>query len=101
MSLNDQSGDLRPITRERIVEAARQLVFRQGYTATGISQILKAAEAKSGSLYHVLATMEGAVMLARAYRSFDPFDQAVHQLRDYIDRLIADGSEWSANSGTP
>ncbi|MGH9241100.1 MAG: TetR family transcriptional regulator C-terminal domain-containing protein, partial [Vicinamibacterales bacterium] len=45
---------------------------------------------------HVLATMEGAVMLARTYRSFEPFDQAVHQLRDYVDRLIADGSEWSA-----
>ena len=43
----------------------------------------------------VLATMEGAVMLARAYRSFEPFDQAVHHLRDYFDRLVADGSEWS------
>jgi AcrR family transcriptional regulator len=50
---------------------------------------------------HVLATMEGAVMLARTYRSFEPFDQAVHQLRDYFDRLIADGSEWSANPRTP
>jgi len=45
---------------------------------------------------HVLATMEGAVMLARAYRSFEPFDQAVHQLRDYFDRLVEEGSEWSA-----
>jgi len=44
---------------------------------------------------HVLATMEGAVMLARTYRSFDPFDQAVHQLRDYFDRLVQDGSDWS------
>lgn len=46
---------------------------------------------------HVLATMEGAVMLARAYRSFEPFDQAVHQLRDYFDRLVQDGSGWSAS----
>jgi AcrR family transcriptional regulator len=44
---------------------------------------------------HVLATMEGAVMLARTYRSFEPFDQAVHQLRDYFDRLVEDGSDWS------
>jgi TetR/AcrR family transcriptional repressor of nem operon len=209
--LNDQSSDFRPITRDRIVEAARQLFFRQGYTATGVSQILKVAEARSGSLYHffpskedllvavlekyremlepcvlqpayeratdpierlfavldgyrrllaetgfalgcpignlalevsnshpaarrliienfdawsvaihaliaeaagrlpadiepaalarhVLATMEGAVMLARAYQSFEPFDHAVHQLRDYFERLIADGSEWSGRS---
>lgn len=45
---------------------------------------------------HVLATMEGAVMLARTYHSFEPFDQAVHQLRDYFERLLADGSEWTA-----
>lgn len=54
---------------------------------------------------HVLATMEGAVMLARAYRSFEPFDQAVHQLRDYFDRLVQDGSDWSGTrrvqSGVP
>jgi AcrR family transcriptional regulator len=46
---------------------------------------------------HVLATMEGAVMLARAYRSFAPFDQAMHHLRDYFDRLVQAGSEWSAH----
>ena len=202
--LNDQSRPTKPATRERIVEAARDLFFRQGYTATGVAQVLKAAGANSGSLYyffpskedllvavlekyrsmleprvlkpafrkkdpierlfailhgyrllleatgfelgcpignlaleisnsqpqarrliienfnawcdairrliedaadrfpadieaaalatHVLATMEGSVMLARAYRSFEPFDQAVKQLRDYIERLIADRS---------
>jgi TetR/AcrR family transcriptional repressor of nem operon len=49
---------------------------------------------------HVLATMEGAVMLARAYRSFEPFDQAVHHLRDYFDRLVQDGTEWSGAKRT-
>src|SRR5207237_7644993 len=46
--------------------------------------------------HQVLATMEGAVMLARAYRDFQPFDDAVHQLRDYFERLVADGTDWSA-----
>ena len=41
----------------------------------------------AGLATHVLATMEGSVMLARAYRSFEPFDQAIYQLRDYIGRL--------------
>jgi len=204
--LNDQSKETKPATRERIVEAARELFFKQGYTATGVAQVLKAAGANSGSLYyffpskedllvavlekyqsmleprvlkpafarkrdpierlfavlhgyrllleatgfelgcpignlaleisnsqpqarrliienfnawcdairrliedaadrfpadveaaalatHVLATMEGSVMLARAYRSLEPFDQAVKQLRDYIERLIADRSQ--------
>jgi hypothetical protein len=47
---------------------------------------------------HVLATMEGPVMLARAYHSFEPFDQAVHQLRDYLERLLRDGSDWNARN---
>jgi TetR/AcrR family transcriptional regulator, transcriptional repressor for nem operon len=198
--LNDQSRET-TATRERIVEAARELFFKQGYAATGIAQILKEAGANSGSLYHffpskddllvavlekyqgmlepqvlkpaftrtsdpikrlfavlegyrllleathfelgcpignlalevsnnqpearrliienfrawcdairqlieeaadrfpsdiepsalathVLATMEGSVMLARAYRSFEPFDQAISQLEDYIQRLM-------------
>jgi AcrR family transcriptional regulator len=200
--LNDQQTG-QPATRARIVEAARQLFFEQGYHATGMAQILKTAGARSGSLYHffpskeellvavlerykellhpavlhpayarttdpiervfavldgyrrlleatdfelgcpignvaiensnthpavrrlvtenfeawaaavaqsiseagsrlprdidpvrlgrhVLAVMEGAVMLARAYRSFEPFDDAVRQLRDYFGRLSAD-----------
>jgi len=215
--LNDQpteiSAETSNDTRDRIVEAARQLFFQQGYSATGIAQILKHSQARSGSLYHffpskedllaavlqryramleprvlapafdrvtdpiervfavldgyrrlldatgfqlgcpignmalevsnthpkirplvvdnfeawrtairaliedasgrlppdldsaslathVLATMEGAVMLTRAYRSFDPFDQAVGQLRDYFDRLVRAGSEWPVRAGT-
>jgi AcrR family transcriptional regulator len=43
----------------------------------------------------VLTTMEGAVMLARTYHSIEPYDTAVTQLRDYFERLLADGSEWS------
>jgi TetR/AcrR family transcriptional repressor of nem operon len=205
--LNDQSTEFPPDTRDRIVEAARRLFFQQGYGATGIAQILKESQARSGSLYHffpskedllaavlekyksmlqpqvlgpafdrvsdpvervfavldgyrrllaatefnlgcpignlalevsnshprirggivdnfdawrdairrlieeasgrlppevdatglathVLATMEGAVMLTRSYRSFEPFDQAVAHLRDYFERLVRAGSEW-------
>lgn len=39
---------------------------------------------------HVLTVMEGAVMQARAQRSIEPFDGSVAQLRDYVDRLLAD-----------
>ena len=31
-------------------------------------------------------------MLARSYRNLEPFDTAVAQLRDYVERLISDGS---------
>lgn len=40
----------------------------------------------------VLTTMEGAVMLARAYRNFEAYDAACVHLRDYIERLLAEGT---------
>ena len=196
-------------TKNRLVEAARELFLKQGYGATGVAQILKAAEAKSGSLYYffptkedlllavletykellwpiviqpvfdriddpiervfgildgyrqmlrhtecsqgcpignlavelsdshplarqliaenftqwrnaikqcfdeaigrlpeqvdtgqlalfVLTTLEGAVMLARSYRCLDVYDQAIAQLRGYVERLLADGTDWSS-----
>jgi TetR/AcrR family transcriptional repressor of nem operon len=70
---------------------------------TGVRQFIQAAreclpaEVKPEVLAHfVLATMEGSVMLARAYQSFEPFDNALSGLRDYFDRLIADGTNWSS-----
>jgi TetR/AcrR family transcriptional regulator, transcriptional repressor for nem operon len=37
----------------------------------------------------VLTVMEGGVMQSRSYRSVEPFDQAVAQLREYFKRLFA------------
>lgn len=48
----------------------------------------------------VLTTMEGAVMLARAYRNFEAYDTAVTHLRDYVERLLADGAIESASHNT-
>lgn len=50
----------------------------------------------------VLTVMEGGVMQARSYRSIEPFDQSVAQLREYINRLmeqaVADsGNFWKSN----
>lgn len=204
----------RKSTRERLIEAARNLFLKQGYTATGVAQILKEAGARSGSLYYffptkhdlllavleqyrellwpevmgpafeavqdpiervfailagyrqmleythcrqgcpignlalelcdehadvreliaanfngwqkavsrciaeaaerlpgdvdpdqlglfVLVTMEGAVMLARAHRSLEPYDSAVKHLRDYFTRLIEDRGAAPSAGGPP
>jgi TetR/AcrR family transcriptional regulator, transcriptional repressor for nem operon len=37
----------------------------------------------------VLVVMEGGVMLSRSYRSVDPFDRAIAQLRDHFRLLLA------------
>jgi AcrR family transcriptional regulator len=39
-------------TRERIVEMSAELFRTQGYTATGVKQIVTAAQAPFGSVYH-------------------------------------------------
>src|SRR2546423_12677798 len=39
-------------TRERIVETSAELFRKQGYTATGVKQIVNAAQAPFGSVYH-------------------------------------------------
>jgi TetR/AcrR family transcriptional repressor of nem operon len=44
----------------------------------------------------VLVVMEGGVMLAKAKRSLEPFETAMAQLREHFDRLMADGTDWSA-----
>lgn len=41
-----------PTTKERIVYASAELFRRQGYTGTGVKQIVTAAQAPFGSLYH-------------------------------------------------
>ncbi len=50
------AGESRPLdsapTRERIVGASAELFRRQGYSATGVKQIVEAAQAPFGSLYH-------------------------------------------------
>jgi AcrR family transcriptional regulator len=46
-----------------------------------------------------LTTMEGGVMLSRTHRTIDGFDQAVHMLRDYIDRLTGPAQHSTHSTG--
>src|SRR5437588_7286858 len=39
-------------TRDRIIETSAELFRRQGYSATGVKQIVNEAKAPFGSLYH-------------------------------------------------
>jgi hypothetical protein len=55
------------------------------------------AENRSEDLAHfVLTVMEGAVMLARTYRTIECYDTAINVLRDYFERLQAVATDWGA-----
>ena len=40
------------ITKDRIIDSSAELFRRQGYTGTGVKQIVAAASAPFGSIYH-------------------------------------------------
>ncbi|WP_243368580.1 TetR/AcrR family transcriptional regulator [Fundidesulfovibrio soli] len=45
-------------TRQEIIEAAAQLIHKQGYTATGIKEIVEAAKVPKGSFYFYFPSKE-------------------------------------------
>jgi TetR/AcrR family transcriptional regulator, transcriptional repressor for nem operon len=102
--LNDRSstGEFVTGTRDRIVFAAMDLFHRQGYEATSISDVLAAADANAGSLYHffpgkealLLAVLDAylaglwpVVMNPAFARTDDPVERVFEVLRDYRERV--------------
>jgi AcrR family transcriptional regulator len=56
-------------TRERIVEASANLMRRQGYSATGVKQIVTEARAPFGSIYHFFPGGKEAIGVEAIERS--------------------------------
>ena len=84
-------------TRDRLIEAARRLFWEQGYTATGIAQIVQAAGARSGSLYYFFPTKEDLLRaVLETYKGLlEPcvVQPVFERVRDPIERIfgILDG----------
>jgi AcrR family transcriptional regulator len=49
-------------TRQRLIDAAGELFWERGYAATGLSDILEAAGARGGSLYHFFPTKDDLLL---------------------------------------
>lgn len=81
-----------PGTRERIIDAAMELFVYQGYAATGLAQIAKAAGARPGSLYHFFPTKEDllAATLEKRLRLLQPdvLDPIWDRIDDPIERVF-------------
>ena len=45
-------------TRDRLIEAARELFYVHGYEATSIAEVLEKADVNSGSLYYYFSGKE-------------------------------------------
>src|SRR6266511_107719 len=47
-----------PVVRTRLLEAARQLMLRDGFPATGVAEICAAAGVTKGSFFHYFAGVD-------------------------------------------
>jgi AcrR family transcriptional regulator len=84
-------------TRDRLVQAARKLFWERGYASTGIAEILKAADAGSGSLYYFFPTKEDLLLAVLAWYQANLWAEVVQpvfeRVSDPIERIfgILDG----------
>jgi AcrR family transcriptional regulator len=83
-------------TKDRIIETSAELFRRQGYSATGVKQIVTEARAPFGSLYHffpggkdelgVAAVRTSGALYAQLIPAvFDPAPDPVTGVRDFFD----------------
>jgi TetR/AcrR family transcriptional repressor of nem operon len=82
-----------PDTRTRLVTTAMELFWRKGYASTSISDVLQAAGANSGSLYHFFPGKQDLlVAVLEAYRDgIGPLllQPAWQDVDDPIERIFA------------
>lgn len=80
-------------TRQRLIDAAMELFWCQGYGNTGLSQIARKADALPGSLYHFFPTKEDllrATLDERLRRIWpDLLDPIWSKVDDPIERIFA------------
>ncbi len=79
-------------TRENLVQAALYLFWLQGYTATGIAQILERAKANAGSFYYFFKTKEDLLLavLDLYVQSLQPVvvQPVLSEIRDPVEQVF-------------
>ena len=80
-------------TRQRILDAARELFYEKGFAASGLAEILQRAEANSGSFYYFFESKEAllAAVLDEYVEGLRPvlLDPIYARVRDPLDRIFA------------
>jgi TetR/AcrR family transcriptional repressor of nem operon len=80
-------------TRDRLIEAAIRLFWERGYTATGMAELLKAAQVNSGSFYHFFDSKEALLMAVLDWYKENIYpallQPAFENTEDPIERIFA------------
>jgi len=101
-------------TRQRLIEAALYLFWLQGYTATGVAEILARARANAGSFYYFFKTKEELLLAVLDFyieslqpvvvepvfsRIADPIERVFGILEFYRRNLLATGCSYGCPIG--
>ena len=91
--ITQEPGAAKPPTSERLIHAAMMLFMEKGYLSTSVADILRAAEANSGSLYHAFPTKQDLLLavLERYRDGIRPMllAPAWENVEDPIERIFA------------
>ncbi len=86
-------GDSKPLVREKIALNFTNWCAAIWRCLDDASDRLPAGMDHERLSRFVLTVMEGGIMQARGHRNVRPYDEAVAQLRDYFERLLAEGRQ--------
>jgi AcrR family transcriptional regulator len=76
-------------TKERIIEASAALMGRQGYNGTGVKQIVAAAEAPFGSIYHFFPGGKEEIGAEAIRRSGATYERLIPAVFDAAPDVVA------------
>lgn len=80
------------LTKQKLLDAAQELMLAKGYTATSVDEICEAAGLTKGSFFHYFEGKEhlGRVVAQRFYASMHQIFQSApfHQKKDPLDRVF-------------
>lgn len=79
-------GDARPGTRERLIQAMSRALQQRGYHGVGLAELLAAAGAPKGVLYHHFPGGKQALAVAA-------IEATAAHIADSLDRLVAAGAD--------
>ena len=71
-------------TREKLVATAFVLFHKQGFSSTGVAQILRSADVNSGSLYHFFPTKEDLLIAVLEWCKANLWPEVIQPVFDRV-----------------
>jgi len=68
-------------TREKLLEAAEELILQDGYSATRVDEVIQRAGVSKGSFYHLFDSKEAMALATLVWASTShPFGEQIREI---------------------